>query len=98
MRRRAQCIYLTLNDKDKVDFKRLTEAMEKKMKPEQERLVNKLAFRQRRRTKGESLVDIATNLRQMAARAYPGDFRLLGRGNTGSIHYRVRHARAANGY
>ena len=46
--------------------------MEKKMKPEQERLVNKLAFRQRRRIKGESLVDLATNLRQMAARAYPG--------------------------
>ena len=44
LRGRAQSIYLTLNDEDKVDFKRLTEAMEKKMKPEQERLVNKLAF------------------------------------------------------
>ena len=42
------------------------------MKPEQEILVNKLAFCQRRRIKGESLVDLATNLRQMVARAYPG--------------------------
>ena len=41
------------------------------MKPKQERLVNRPAFRQRRRIKEESLVDLATNLRQMVAHDYP---------------------------
>ena len=38
----------------------------------QERLVHKLAFRQSKREKGETLVDLATNLRRLAARVYPG--------------------------
>lgn len=72
LRGRAQRIFLTLKDEEKTSFNNLMEAMEKKMKPEQERMIHKMAFRQRRREKGESLVDLATNLRQLAARAYPG--------------------------
>ena len=70
------------------------------MKPKQERLVNRPAFRQRCRIKEESLTDLATNVRQMVAHAYPGKTSFFLEeevSNTGSIHYGVRHARDANG-
>lgn len=72
LRGRAQRIFLTLKEEEKSNFTNLITAMEKKMKPQQERIIHKMTFRQRRREKGESLVDLATDLRQMAARAYPG--------------------------
>ena len=53
----AQRIYQTLKDEEKSDFTRLQAATEKMMKPQQERMIHKIAFRQRRREKGESLVD-----------------------------------------
>ena len=67
------------------------------MKPEQERLVNKLAFRQRRRIKGESLVDLATNLRQMAAHAYPGKTSVFLEEEILDQFITALHARATNG-
>ena len=70
LRGQAQRIYLTLKDEEKSDFTRLQAAMEKMMKPQQERMIHKITFRQRRREKGESLVDLATHLSEMATRAY----------------------------
>ena len=57
---------------EKSSYNTLLAALNKKMTPLQERVVHKLAFRQRKREKGETLVDLATNLRRLSARAYPG--------------------------
>ena len=72
LRGRAQSIYLALKDEERNDFKRLVEAMEKMINPERERMAHKLAFRQRKRQKGENLIDLVTDLRKLARRAHPG--------------------------
>ena len=60
-----------MNGEEKNEFKRLEDAMDR-MNPEQGRMAHKLAFRQRKREKGESLIDLVTNLRKLAHRAHPG--------------------------
>ena len=72
LRGRAQTVYVTLGTEEKSSYNTLLAALNKKMTPPQERVVHKLAFRQRKREKGETLVDLATNLRRLSARAYPG--------------------------
>ena len=63
LRGRTQAVYVTLSEEDKTNYKKLLVALEKTMTPP--------AFRQRKRQKGENLVDLVTNLRKLAARAYP---------------------------
>ena len=48
----------------------MVEALQAKIQPEQQRKVHKLFFSARRRKNGEEIVDLATNLRQLAALAY----------------------------
>lgn len=69
---RAQAVYITLSEEEKTSYKKLLDALDKRMTPPQERVAYKLAFRQRKRQKGENRVDLVTNLRKLAARAYPG--------------------------
>ena len=78
LRGRAQSVYITLSREEKFNYEMLLAALENKMTPPQERVIHKLAFRQRKREKGEKLVDLATNLRRLATKAYPGkDFSFI---------------------
>ena len=48
----------------------MVKALQVKIQPEQQRKVHKLSFSARRRKNGEEIVDLATDLRQLAALAY----------------------------
>ena len=70
LRGRAQRIYLSLHDSEKSTFDLMVKALQAKIQPEQQRKVHKLSFSARRRKNGEEIVDLATDLRQLAALAY----------------------------
>ena len=70
LRGRAQRIYLTLQDDEKTSFDVLVQALRARIQPEQQRKIHKLTFSTRRRKPGENIVDLATDLRQLAALAY----------------------------
>lgn len=70
LRGRAQRIYFSLNDEEKASFEELEKALQSRLQPEQQRKIHKLTFNSRRRLKGETIIDLATNLRQLAVLAY----------------------------
>ena len=70
LRGRAQRIYFSLRDEEKVGFDVLVAALQSRIQPEQQRKIHKLKFSSRRRLKGENIVDLATDLRQIAALAF----------------------------
>ena len=71
LRGRAQRVYTTLSQDDKNSYTKLVAALRLNLEPPQQRAIHKLAFRNRQRNKSESLVDLATDLRRLAARAFP---------------------------
>ena len=71
LRGRAQRVYTTLSQDDKNSYTKLVAALRLNLEPPQQRAIHKLAFRNRQRNKNESLVDLATDLRRLAARAFP---------------------------
>ncbi|CAB3989094.1 Retrovirus-related Pol poly from transposon, partial, partial [Paramuricea clavata] len=70
LRGRAQRIYLTLQDNEKTCFDDLVNALQSRIQPDQQRKIHKLTFNARKRKHGENIVDLATDLRQLAALAY----------------------------
>ena len=70
LRGRAQRIFLTLREDGKLCFDDLEKALQSRIQPEQQRKIHKLTFNARRRKSGENIVDLATDLRQLAALAY----------------------------
>ena len=70
LRGRAQKVYLTLSEEEKNSYTLLVNGMKSKLDPQQQRQIRKLVFSNRLRQKGESLVDLATDLRLLASRAY----------------------------
>ena len=70
LRGRAQRIFLTLKEDEKLCFHDLEKALQSRIQPEQQKKIHKLTFNARRRKSGENIVDLATDLRQLAALAY----------------------------
>lgn len=62
LRGRAQTVYIALGNEEKSSYRKLLASQNEEMTPPQEKVVHKLAFRQRKRRRGEKLVDLATNL------------------------------------
>ena len=67
LRGRAQMI---LKEDEKLCFDDLEKALQSRIQPEQQKKIHKLTFNARRRKSGENIVDLATDLRQLAASAY----------------------------
>ena len=86
LRGRAQMI---LKEDEKLCFDDLEKALQSRIQPEQQRKIHKLTFNARRRKSGENIVDLATDLRQLAALAYQGTTR-------GSESTRSKNARRSS--
>ena len=67
LRGRAQ---MSLKEDEKLCFDDLEKALQSRIQPEQQKKIHKLTFNARRRKSGENIVDLATDLRQLAASAY----------------------------
>ena len=70
LRGNAQRVYLGLSLDDKSTYDDLVSALRRRLQPKQQRAVHKLAFFNRKRRKGESLVELANDLRHLATRAF----------------------------
>lgn len=72
LRGQAQRVYNVLSSEDSQSYEKLISALKSSLEPPQQRAIHKLAFRGRRRMKNKSLVNLATDLRHLATRAFPG--------------------------
>ena len=61
---------MILKEDEKLCFDDLEKALQSRIQPEQQKKIHKLTFNARRRKSGENIVDLATDLRQLAASAY----------------------------
>ena len=72
LRGNAQRVFLGLSPSDRSPYETLVLALRRRLQPKQQRAVHKLTFLSRKRGKGESLVNLANDLRHLATRAFAG--------------------------
>ena len=63
-------VYTTLPQEEQESYQSIITALRLNLEPPQQRAIHKLAFRNRKRNKGD-LVDLATNLSHLATKAFP---------------------------
>lgn len=71
MRGEAQRIVTDLSDSDRMDYKKLKEALSKRFCPLEKSGLMQVEFKNRRRKKGEELQDLVLDLKRLARLAYP---------------------------
>ena len=63
-------VYTTHPQEERESYQSIITALRLNLEPPQQRAIHKLAFRNRKRNKGD-LVDLATNLSHLATKAFP---------------------------